>query len=625
MKRLSSYMISFTLCGAILLTACGQSASAANESKSGQTDAAAAAEQLFTERELEQGYDESAAVTITLKGDTAESTGSAVTISGSTVTITDEGVYLLTGTLDNGSIIVDAKKTDKVELVLSDASITSADYAALYVKQADKVFVTLDEGTENTLSSSGSFAQKDDNNVDGTVFSKDDLVLKGEGGLTIVSESGNGVVSKDELTISGGSYTITAAGHGLESKESVLIGEAVLSIVSGKDGIQAKDSDDETVGEVILDGAALTIDAGSDGISAGSSVTVLGGTLDITASDSAESAKGIKAGESVSISGGEISIDSANDSIHSNGDVTVSSGSISITSQDDGIHADQTVAISGGSIDILDSYEGIEGLVIDISGGEISLNASDDGLNAAGGNDGSGYMGPWGRDQFASVDGCEIRISGGKIEICARGDGVDSNGNLTVSGGEVYVSGAANGGNGALDYNGSGTITGGFFVAAGPAQMAMNFGNASTQCSMLVSTGNQQKGTEIRLKDSSGKTLLSYTPSLDYGCILISSPDLAVGETYTVEAGSNSSTVQMDSTLYGTAGGFGGMMGGFGGHGGGMMPQDGMSGEQLPEGMTGERPQGGFNGAQPADGAFPEGGFGGYGGRGMRPGEFQNQ
>ena len=278
MKRLSSYMISFTLCGAILLTACGQSASAANESKSGQTDAAAAAEQLFTERELEQGYDESAAVTITLKGDTAESTGSAVTISGSTVTITDEGVYLLTGTLDNGSIIVDAKKTDKVELVLSDASITSADYAALYVKQADKVFVTLDEGTENTLSSSGSFAQKDDNNVDGTVFSKDDLVLKGEGGLTIVSESGNGVVSKDELTISGGSYTITAAGHGLESKESVLIGEAVLSIVSGKDGIQAKDSDDETVGEVILDGAALTIDAGSDGISAGSSRVAVPGT-----------------------------------------------------------------------------------------------------------------------------------------------------------------------------------------------------------------------------------------------------------------------------------------------------------------------------------------------------------
>ena len=181
---------------------------------------------LFSERDLSSDYDESAAVSIELAGDSISCDSDAVSIDGSCVTLLDEGTYLISGTLDDGQILVDADDTDKVQIVLSGADITSTDSAAIYSLNADKVFVTLEEGTDNTLTNGGTYAAIDENNIDGVIFSKTDLTLNGSGSLSINAQAGHGVVSKDELTITDGSYSVTAAEHGLVGKDSLALLEA---------------------------------------------------------------------------------------------------------------------------------------------------------------------------------------------------------------------------------------------------------------------------------------------------------------------------------------------------------------------------------------------------------------
>ena len=231
-------------------------------------------------------------------------------------------------------------------------------------------------------------------------------------------------------------------------------------------------------------------------------------------------------------------------------------------------------------MNIVKSYEGLEGMTIDISGGDVSVVASDDGINSAGGNDQSSMNGRAGQNQFASQEGVYINISGGKVNINSAGDGIDSNGNVKVSGGEIYVSGASDNGNAALDFNGEATITGGTFIAAGMSGMAQNFGGSSTQGAMMVNVDNQSGGSAIVLKDSSGKTLASFTPEKNYNCVVISTPDVKKGASYTVTTGSVNTNVQMDSLIYGSGGEMGGMGGGRMGGGPGNAPGGSMQGGQ---------------------------------------------
>ena len=217
------------------------------------------------------------------------------------------------------------------------------------------------------------------------------------------------------------------------------------------------------------------------------------------------------------------------------------------------------MTITAGTVTIDKSYEGIEGLTIEIQGGYIDLTASDDGLNAAGGNDGSGSM-------FTATEGIYIHISGGEIHINASGDGIDSNGDLIVSGGETYVSGPTDNGNGALDYDGSAEISGGILIAAGSSGLAQNFGSSSTQGTIMVNIVGAA-GSVISLRDSSGQVLASWTAEKAYSNVVISCPGLAVGETYTLQAGDSSTEITMSSLVYGGSGsmiggGPGGMMGG---------------------------------------------------------------
>ena len=592
-------------------------------------------EELFTGRDL-SGKSGEDIVTVTLSGDTASADGAGVTVSDGLVTITADGDYLLSGSF-SGSIVVDADESAKIQLILSEAVIESNGQAAIVVLNADKVFLTLAEGTDNSVSATGKLAPFGEVNADGAIFSKCDLTVNGTGSLSVKCETGHGIVSKDDLKIASGTITVDAARQGLSGKDSVSIADGTISITAGTDAIHSENADNAEKGAVSILGGSIAAESGSDGIDATGAVSIEGGSLNITAGGGADSVsryasgwggwsqsststsggKGIKSDVSVTILGGTISVDSADDAIHTDGDVTISGGTLTLKSGDDGVHADASLTISGGSVTVSDSYEGLEAADIVIEGGEISVTASDDGLNAAGGNDGSNGGGWFGGDPFAAQD-ASITITGGTLTVNSDGDGIDSNGDLTVSGGTIFVSGPTNSGNGALDYNGSGVITGGMLIAAGASGMAENFSSGSTQCSVLVNfSSTVSAGSEICVYDAEGKLIASYTPEKNYQCAVISAPELAVGETCTVTAGGAQQTVTLSSTITGGGMGMGGMggMGGHGGFGGGGGMQGGWGGET--DGVTSATPSDGGQGGFGDQGGF--GGHGGMGGHGGRP------
>lgn len=455
--------------------------------ESASSTAAASASEMFTNRDLEIGYDEETSAHITLSGDGATSDSDAVQISGSTVTITDEGTYILSGTLEDGMIAVNAGDTDKVQLVLDGVEIAHADSAAIYVLEADKVVVTTASGSENTLANGGEYVAIDDNDIDAVIFSKADLTLNGSGALTVSAAAGHGVVSKDDLVLTSGTYHITAASHGLSGNDSVRISSGTYTIDSGKDGIQAENAEDASLGFVYIAGGTFSITAQGDAMSATGKLQIEDGDFALitgegsasvtmetdgmrfapggdfrteTAQDSA-SQKGIKADGAMTIAGGSFVTDTVDDAIHAGGDLLITGGTFELKSGDDAIHSDAAVQIQDGDFTIAYCYEGIEGLSIAIAGGSYEITSVDDGLNSAGGADSSGFGGGRaGWDRFADSADSFITIDAGTFAIVSRGDCIDSNGALTINGGTLDLT--CNGsGNTALDCDGGYTHNGG--------------------------------------------------------------------------------------------------------------------------------------------------------------------
>lgn len=562
--------------GSALSPAESASGSTEDSSTQTQTNANQADGDMFTERDYRSEYDESASVRIELTGDTATASASGVQISGSTITLTEEATYIISGTLDDGMIIVNAPDTAKLQLVLDGVSINSENAAPIYILEADKVLITLADGSQNTLSNGGAFEFSDDSGMDSVIFSRQDLTLNGSGTLAVTSPAGSGIVSKDDLVITGGTYTITSAAHGLDANDSIRItGEITLAVEAGKDGLHAENNDDSALGFVYISNGSVNIEAEGDGISAGAYMQIENGDFQIlagggsvngssassdawgsfprdrgrsdpsadTGDDSSTSMKGLKATGNLLISEGSFNIDSADDSVHTNASMTINGGNFEIASGDDALHADDTLTVNAGTMAISESYEGLEALHIQVQGGEITLTSSDDGLNAAGGRDSSGTSG--GRDarfggghgwSSSSSDG-SIVISGGTLRVTASGDGIDANGTLEISGGYVVITGPTQGDTAVLDYDTSATITGGVFMGTGSARMAQNFSGAE-QGVISVRVDAQSAGTSVELADQNGNVLLSYTPELSFGLVILSSPDILSGQSYTLTTGS---------------------------------------------------------------------------------------
>lgn len=287
--------------------------------------------EMFTDRDSDPSYDEASASTITFSESDVSSSSDSVTISDSSttsndakdsdtndttassctaVTISEAGTYILTGSASNAQVIIDADKETKIQLVLDNLTLSCKSSAPIYVRNADKVFITLADGSSNTLATTGEFVAIDGNNIDAVIFSKDDLTLNGSGSLTINSPYGHGIVSKDDLVVTGGTYTMTCAKHGLSGKNSVRILGGTFDLTVTKDGIHASNDDDENLGYIYIAGGTFTINSDDDGMHADSTLYIEDGTIDIQ-----KSYEGLE-GQTITIQDGDIDIVSSDDGIN---------------------------------------------------------------------------------------------------------------------------------------------------------------------------------------------------------------------------------------------------------------------------------------------------------------------
>lgn len=525
----------------------------------------------FTANDQRADWDESDATTITLSGDSCKISGNGAYWNEDKVVITGGGYYVITGELNDGSIVVDAYESSKVFIKLNGVNITCSYDACFRIEQADKVFVTLAEGTDNSFESGAEYSDAAlEDGTGGAIFAHDDLTINGNGSLSITAAYKHGIDANDDFMIAGGNITISAP----------------------KDAIHVNDS-------VRIMNASVTIDAQDDGIvttKEDSYMYMESGTLNITCSG---------------------------DGVNSAGDVIIEGGELNITAGDDGIHSDKNVTVADGYINIPKCYEGIEALTIDVTGGEIEIYPTDDGFNANGGSgDAFGMQGGMNGQEMnmggpdgnfnpgenfdlssmtsqnestegdtasseqitdSSGDSSEenneeketyINISGGKITIINEtgrdADGLDSNGSIYISGGEIFVSLSGNGTNNALDYgsenNGICEINGGTVIACGGSGMIEEISTTSTQASIMYNLSSTAKAnTTVKLTSSDGTEMLSYEIPCSYSSVVVSTPEMKQGETYTLNMGDTEEVITLDSvagtfgTAVSTMGGMGGM------------------------------------------------------------------
>ncbi|MDR0884468.1 MAG: carbohydrate-binding domain-containing protein [Oscillospiraceae bacterium] len=389
-------------------------------------------------------------------------------------TIATNGTHTLSGDI-GGQVLVTA---EKVTLILDGARIHCADGAGILGKDGNGEDVlqalTIELRGESTITSGSKHG----------IQAKDALTLQGDGKLTI-NAGKDGIHASDALNIVGGTFHITAANDGIQSEKELTISGGNFTLKTGGGA------------------AAVTRDNGS----------AQRGRPATPASTDTASHKGLKAAGDMTITDGTFSIDSADDSVHSNGNIQLQGGLFTLASGDDGVHADATLDISGGEINVTQSYEGLEGAKVNISAGTVLVHATDDGINAAGGNNESGG-GAFGQDRFrpgapgGGNSAYSINISGGTVTVYSGSDGVDSNGTLDITGGTtaIFVNAPRDGD--ATDTDGGGTIL--------PA---------------LYGKANVPSGTEIAV----GNWRITTGADATAFCLLL--PGTVAGQSYTITAG----------------------------------------------------------------------------------------
>ena len=474
-RRLTLRLLCIALCACMALNGCSSTSlpddtlSSEQEEMDDSVSFSEDSAYTYSDYELDDSFDRQSAASITLSGSTAQSNGSGVSINNATVTISKEGCYLISGELEDGQIIVDAGDSDKVQLVLDNASIHCSTGSAILVRNADKVKVTLAADSENELSD-GTEYQTDDDNPDAALFSKDDLVINGSGSLTVQGNYKHGIAGNDDLVITGGRLTVNSLSHALRGKDSVAILDGTFVLTSQKDGIQASNTEDSTKGWVQIDGGNFTIQSSGDGIQAETNLSIYDGSFTITSGGGAvngadhtenrgggfgrpggnrpDSANGQTSPEMPSqpAEGGQTPSEmpsqpaegeqssSGNESDYSelifdpddfddtstdDSDTTVSTkgikagnalliqqGTFVIDSADDAIHSNYSVTIDGGSFQLSSGDDGIHAeAYLNINGGTTTIAESYEGLEAA-----------------------QIHISGGTTQVSSSDDGLNAAG-----------------------------------------------------------------------------------------------------------------------------------------------------------------------------------------------------
>ena len=508
----------------------------------------------YSSRDLDASYNAENATYIRLSDDSVEVQGLGATAVDGTVSVSAAGTYVVSGSIADGRIVVEAGDEDKVQIVLSNASVCSQDGPAISILSADKCFVTLEQDSTNALVDGSAYTLEEGaDEPNAALYSKADLTLNGAGSLSIEGNWRHAVCSKDDLVITGGTYDVSAVEDAFRGKDCVKIADGSFTVEAGGDGFVSTNEEDETRGFVSIDG----------------------GTFDISAQDD-----GIQAYTHARLAGGEFSIDSGDDAVHSDGSASVAGGTYDITAVDDAFHAETTLEVIDGTARVVSCYEGLEAQCVYLRGGTVHVTADDDAVNAASPSaDGlfseavASSSDPAGEGSLSAADpssapaagasagapageadvrgatpesgmaeggvgmgdsSCVIEISGGYYVLTSGGDTLDSNGSIAIAGGTVLAQGAPNTDDYVLDYDIEATIDGGTLIALGGREMAQNLTSGSQAFGMASVSGSA--GKTVAIVDREGSVLGSFTAVYDFDTVVASVSGMQDGETYGIVA-----------------------------------------------------------------------------------------
>ena len=499
--------------------------------------------QSVTSFQAQTSYDESQASQITLADQTATVTGQGASFSGQTLTITQAGTYVLTGSGKNIKLVVEAADTDQVHLVFQNLTL-EGEGTLLRINKAQEVVISLAEGSQNALTESQA---SDDEEVKATIHSQVPLTLNGTGNLTLTALTKNALEVEDDLKVLGGTYTVKAANHGFKAEGALDIEAATLSIEAGKDGLHAEHDETTERANISLNPTQLSIAAAEDGVDAGNELTIKGGTITVSQSEEGLEARVIRQ------LGGDVTIKSSDDGVNASAGSSNKTSDTSATSKTTDASAtsnsaDTSSSASQSTTDSATASTPDRKATAAPAAASQADQANKDknqtppappagqappqGGQPPQNGQGPGGMPPGGQEE--SDPSLQIILEGGTLTIDAAGDGIDSNGTVTISGGSLVVNGSVQGGNGPLDAAGDITITGGTVWALGTSDMLQGFAQGSTQASITANIAGTAGQTLIIL-DANGKEVARQTASKDFKAVIMSSADLVDGQTYTIQ------------------------------------------------------------------------------------------
>ena len=499
--------------------------------------------QSVTSFQAQTSYDESQASQITLADQTATVTGQGASFSDQTLTITQAGTYVLTGSGKNIKLVVEAADTDQVHLVFQNLTL-EGEGTLLRINKAQEVVISLAEGSQNALTESQA---SDDEEVKATIHSQVPLTLNGTGNLTLTALTKNALEVEDDLKVLGGTYTVKAANHGFKAEGALDIEAATLSIEAGKDGLHAEHDETTERANISLNPTQLSIAAAEDGVDAGNELTIKGGTITVSQSEEGLEARVIRQ------LGGDVTIKSSDDGVNASAGSSNKTSDTSATSKTTDASATSNTADTSSSAGQATTDSGTTSSSASQATADPAATSQADQANKdknatppsppagqappQGGQppqngQGPGGMPPGGQEE--SDPSLQIILEGGTLTIDAEGDGIDSNGTVSISGGSLVVNGSVQGGNGPLDAAGDITITGGTVWALGTSDMLQGFAQGSTQASITANIAGTAGQTLIIL-DANGKEVTRQTASKDFQAVIMSSADLVDGQTYTIQ------------------------------------------------------------------------------------------
>ena len=499
--------------------------------------------QSVTSFQAQTSYDESRAAQITLTDQTATVTGQGASFSGQTLTITQGGTYVLTGSGKNIKLVVEAADTDQVHLVFQNLTL-EGEGALLRINKAQEVVISLTEGSQNALTESQA---SDDEEVKATIHSQVPLTLNGTGNLTLTALTKNALEVEDDLKVLGGTYTVKAANHGFKAEGALAIEAATLTIEAGKDGLHAEHDETTERANISLNPTQLSIAAIEDGVDAGNELTIKGGTITVSQSEEGLEARVIRQ------LGGDVTIKSSDDGVNASTGSSSKTSDTSTTSKTSDANTTSNTADTSSSASQATTDSATASIAASQATATPVATSQADQANKdknqtppappagqappQGGQppqngQGPGGMPPGGQEE--SDPSLQIILEGGTLTIDAEGDGIDSNGTVTISGGSLVVNGSVQGGNGPLDASGDITITGGTVWALGTSDMLQGFAQGSTQASITANIAGTAGQTLIIL-DANGKEVARQTASKDFQAVIMSSADLVDGQTYTIQ------------------------------------------------------------------------------------------